>query len=195
MVTPIIKKRFNHSIQHNYNIIYCLDSNLTSFPLIIKSLNFQTKCIYAIANKDLIIAGGNLLINKIIASKNIIYPLDSEHFSLIDLFSINKNSISKIYITASGGPFYFKKKDVNKVTKKEVLNHPKWRMGTDISIDSSNFINNSSPPTIQAPYKNEEVNNLIGVSTVGQTKADYIDNILKRQERDLKSFGQDRRRQ
>lgn len=131
----------NNLLKNNYDIIYCLDTNLTSFPLIIKSLNFQTKCIYAIANKDLIIAGGNILINKILSSKNIIYPLDSEHFSLINLFSINKKSISKIYITASGGPFYFKKKDVNKVTKKEVLNHPKWRMGTDISIDSSNFIN------------------------------------------------------
>ena len=125
----------------NYDIIYCLDSNLTSFPLIIKSLSFQSKCIYAIANKDLIIAGGNILKKKILLTKNFICPLDSEHFSLIDLFSINNNNIKKIYITASGGPFYFKKRNIDKVSKSEVLNHPKWKMGTDISIDSSNFVN------------------------------------------------------
>ena len=125
----------------NFDIIYCLDSDLTSFPLIIKSLNFQKNCIFAIANKDLIIAGGKILVNKILASNNLICPLDSEHFSLIDLFSLNKNDIKNIYITASGGPFYFKKKNFDRVSKDEVLNHPKWKMGTDISIDSSNFMN------------------------------------------------------
>ena len=124
-----------------FNIIYCLDSNLTSFPLIINSLKFQYKCIYAIANKDLVIAGGKLFINKVQSSNNLVCPLDSEHFSLIDLYSFNKNNIKKIYITASGGPFYFKTRDINQVTKKEVLSHPKWKMGKDISIDSSNFIN------------------------------------------------------
>jgi len=127
--------------KNKFNIIYCLDSNLTSFPIIINSLKSQYNCIYAIANKDLVIAGGNFLINKILSSNNLVCPLDSEHFSLIDLYSFNKNSIKKIYITASGGPFYFKNRDINKVSKKEVLNHPKWKMGEDISIDSSNFIN------------------------------------------------------
>ncbi len=124
-----------------FNIIYCLDSNLTSFPLVISSLKFQKKCIYAIANKDMVIAGGSILVNKITSTNNFICPLDSEHFSLIDLFKYKENEIKKVYITASGGPFYFKKRNIKNVTKNEVLNHPKWKMGNDINIDSSNFIN------------------------------------------------------
>ena len=56
--------------------------------------------------------------------------------------NINNNEIDKVYITASGGPFYFKKNiNLNKVTLKQVLKHPKWDMGKNNSIDSSNFIN------------------------------------------------------
>ena len=56
----------------------------------------------------MIIAGGKLLINKINSSGNKLVPLDSEHFSMINS-NINNNEIDKVYITASGGPFYFKK--------------------------------------------------------------------------------------
>ena len=48
-------------------------------------MNFQKNCIFAIANKDLLIAGGRILVDEILASNNLICPLDSEHFSLIDL--------------------------------------------------------------------------------------------------------------
>ena len=59
---------------------------------------------------------------------------------------INSNNVNKeidtVYITASGGPFYFKKNiNLNKVSLKQVLKHPKWNMGKNNSIDSSNFIN------------------------------------------------------
>ena len=60
---------------------------------------------------------------------------------MINSNNINKE-IDKVYITASGGPFYFKKKlNLNKVSLKQVLKHPKWDMGKNNSIDSSNFIN------------------------------------------------------
>ena len=89
----------------------------------------------------MIIAGGKLLVDKIINSGNKLIPLDSEHFSMVNSNSVN-NDIHKVYITASGGPFYFKKKiNLNKVSLKQVLKHPKWDMGKNNSIDSSNFIN------------------------------------------------------
>ena len=89
----------------------------------------------------MIIAGGKLLINKINKSGNKLVPLDSEHFSMINS-NINNNDIDKVYITASGGPFYFKKNiNLNKVNLNKLLNHPKWNMGINNSIDSSNFIN------------------------------------------------------
>ena len=89
----------------------------------------------------MIIAGGKILIDKINKSGNKLVPLDSEHFSMVNS-NINNNEIDKVYITASGGPFYFKKNiNLNKVTLKQVLKHPKWDMGKNNSMNSSNFIN------------------------------------------------------
>ena len=62
----------------------------------------------------MIIAGGSTLVNSIKNSKNTLIPLDSEHFSLFNNKLNNKN-IKKIFITASGGPFYFKKINLKKL--------------------------------------------------------------------------------
>ena len=57
-------------------------------------------------------------------------------------YNFNSYNVKKILITASGGPFYFNKKiNLKKVTKKQVLSHPKWKMGSNNLIDSSNFVN------------------------------------------------------
>ena len=77
----------------------------------------------------MIIAGGQLLMSKIKKTGNFFLPLDSEHFSMINS-NTNNDDIQKVYITASGGPFYFKKKiNLNNVSLKQVLKHPKWDMG------------------------------------------------------------------
>ena len=91
------------------------------------------------------VAGGKLLIDSIVNSKNFILPLDSEHFSLFNLLPDRKNInkyISKVYLTASGGPFYFDKNfNINTVTLKSATKHPIWKMGFKNSIDSSNLVN------------------------------------------------------
>ena len=126
---------------NNFTIVYFLDYGSYSLNYLNIILNNNTKCILAVANKELLIAGGNTLINKINLTKNSLIPLDSEHFSLLNV-NTNNNQISKLYITASGGPFYFKKNlNLNNVTLNQVLAHPKWSMGINNSIDSSNFIN------------------------------------------------------
>jgi len=127
--------------KYKINIIYFLDYGYKSLNYIDIFLKNNTKSIIAIANKEMVIAGGETLIDKINKSKNTLIPLDSEHFSLIDT-KINDKDLKKIYITASGGPFYFKKNvDLENVKLREVLAHPKWKMGINNSIDSSNFIN------------------------------------------------------
>ena len=124
-----------------FNIIYFLDYGSYSLKYINILLNKNTHSYFAIANKELLITGGNFLINKINKTKNKLIPIDSEHFSLFKL-NPNNNEIKKLYITASGGPFYFNKKtNLDNVKLNEVLNHPKWNMGTNNSIDSSNFVN------------------------------------------------------
>lgn len=125
------------------DIIYFLDFGIESLLYVDIILSKNKGSYIAIANKEMIIAGGPFLIDKIEKTKNILIPLDSEHYSLFNSnIKNNKDNIKKIYITASGGPFYFNKKiNLNDVNLKQVLNHPKWKMGVNNSIDSSNFIN------------------------------------------------------
>ena len=72
-----------------------------------------------------------------------IYPVDSEHSAIYQCLVGEKHeTIEKIILTASGGPFRNKKlNDLKKITKKEALNHPNWSMGDKITIDSSTLMN------------------------------------------------------
>lgn len=134
------KKFLSHINKNNFKIIYFLDYSSSSLKYLDVLLKINHNSIFAIANKELIITAGKILINKLKKTNNILIPLDSEHFSIYN--SMTQNNISKVYLTASGGPFYFKKNlDLNKVTFKDVINHPKWKMGINNSIDSSNFVN------------------------------------------------------
>ena len=136
----IDQKKFLESLEKKIHIIYFLDYGCSSLKYLNHFLRFNRNSYIAVANKELIIAGGSLLQNKIKKTNNNFIPLDSEHFSLLN--SKMTNNIKKIYITASGGPFYFKKNiDLSYVKKNKVLSHPKWIMGNNNLIDSSNFIN------------------------------------------------------
>jgi len=137
----IDKVKFLNFLKKNIDLIYFLDFGSKSLLYLNQLIKFNAYTKIAIANKEMLIAGGSILRQSIIKSNNELIPLDSEHFSLIHS-SINKENINKIYITASGGPFYFKKnKKLNDISLNEAINHPKWKMGINNSIDSSNFIN------------------------------------------------------
>tara|TARA_Y100000816_G_scaffold170301_1_gene122271 strand:+ start:2299 stop:3462 length:1164 start_codon:yes stop_codon:yes gene_type:complete len=107
----------------------------------IKIIRFTKKI--AIANKESIICGWNLIKKELIKNKTEFIPVDSEHFSLwYGLKNFNNDDIEKIFITASGGPFY--KTLLNKfksIKVSEAINHPNWKMGKKISIDSATMIN------------------------------------------------------
>lgn len=138
----ISKKKFIHNISKiHYDLVYFLDYGYHSIYYFNFLLNKKKRTIFAIANKELLITGGRYLINKIFKSGNEVIPLDSEHFSLYKT-NLNNDTINKVYITASGGPFYFDKKiNLTNVSFNQVINHPKWNMGINNSIDSSNFVN------------------------------------------------------
>ena len=97
----------------------------------------------AIANKETIICGWSILSRLIKKYKTQILPVDSEHFSIMELTkNANDSDVEEIIITASGGPFL--KKPLNKlnhVKPKQAMNHPNWIMGKKISIDSANMMN------------------------------------------------------
>jgi len=96
-----------------------------------------------IANKESIICGWDLIKNKAKKTKTKIVPIDSEHFSILQLLeNQNLKDIRKIYITASGGPFLnYKLKQLKNVKPKDAINHPRWKMGKKISVDSSTLMN------------------------------------------------------
>ena len=97
----------------------------------------------AIANKEAIICGWDLIEKRLNKHKTKFIPVDSEHFSIwYALQEIEKNLIEKIYLTASGGPFLGKSfRKLKKVNIKQVTNHPNWKMGKKISTDSATMIN------------------------------------------------------
>lgn len=138
----IEKKNFiKHISNYFYDLVYILDYGYHSLKYLYLLSQKKQKTIFAIANKELLIAGGALLNKLIVAKNNQIIPLDSEHFSLYKS-NFNNNDINKVFITASGGPFFFKPSlNLDKVNFKQVINHPKWKMGINNSIDSSNFVN------------------------------------------------------
>ena len=97
----------------------------------------------AIANKEAIICGWDLIEKRLNKHKTEFIPVDSEHFSIwYALQNIEKNLIEKIFLTASGGPFLDKNlKKSKKVNIDQVTNHPNWKMGKKISTDSATMIN------------------------------------------------------
>ena len=97
----------------------------------------------AIANKEAIICGWNLIEKELKKNKTSFIPVDSEHFSIwYALKGIDKKIIDKIYLTASGGPFLnYPKKRFNTIKKRQAVKHPNWKMGKKISIDSATMMN------------------------------------------------------
>ena len=97
----------------------------------------------ALANKETLVAGGELVMSEI-AKKGIkLYPVDSEHSAIFQCLQGNKRSqLSKVILTASGGPFFGKTYDeLKNVTKEQALRHPNWDMGNKITIDSATLMN------------------------------------------------------
>ena len=96
-----------------------------------------------IANKESVICGWDL-IERYKNKYNVeILPVDSEHFSIMNMINkTNKKNIEKIYLTASGGPFLnFPLKKMKNIKPAQAINHPKWKMGKKISVDSATMMN------------------------------------------------------
>ena len=104
----------------------------------------QSGKIILLANKESIVVAGDIILPLAKKHNTKIIPIDSEHNAIFQCLNSKKNTddVSKIIITASGGPFLNKKvDDLSGVTKREALNHPNWKMGSKITIDSATLVN------------------------------------------------------
>ena len=156
----IIDKKNAQSLKEKYksiNVFYGEEgmneiSNLTDFDISVSALvgiaglkptynmikNGKT---VALANKEVLIAGGELIMKTAKENNAILLTVDSEHSAIMQcLNGENDNKIDKILLTASGGPF-FDKEITDKITVEEALNHPTWSMGKKVTIDSSTMMN------------------------------------------------------
>ena len=134
-----LNKIFNTNKKIDYTM--CAISGFKGLKPTLDVIKF-TKII-AIANKESIICGWNLIKKDLKRYKTYFIPVDSEHFSIWSLLNNNKsNNCEKIYITASGGPFRkLSLKKFKNISIKDALKHPNWSMGKKISIDSATMMN------------------------------------------------------
>lgn len=97
----------------------------------------------ALANKESVVVGGELLARMGLLDRNNILPVDSEHAAIRQcLGSARHGEVARIYLTASGGPFFGRDREyLNRVTPEEALKHPNWKMGAKITIDSATMMN------------------------------------------------------
>lgn len=95
----------------------------------------------ALANKEVLVAGGELIINAAKENGATLLTVDSEHSAIMQCLNGERNNpINKILLTASGGPF-FDKEITEDITVEDALNHPTWNMGKKVTIDSSTMMN------------------------------------------------------
>ena len=97
----------------------------------------------ALANKETLVVAGELVMKLAEQSNVLILPVDSEHSAIFQcLAGESRKNVEKIILTASGGPFRGKKHDhLLNVTKEAALNHPNWKMGNKVTIDSASLMN------------------------------------------------------
>ena len=149
-----IKKKNKHiNVYNNFNsyakifkknkIDYTMNSisGLAGLDPALKIIKYSKKI--AIANKESIICGWPLILKELKKNKTEFIPIDSEHFSIWSLINkTKKNDIEKVYITASGGPFYnYPLNKFRSITPRIALKHPNWKMGKKITIDSATMMN------------------------------------------------------
>ena len=123
-----------------FDITIAAISGIAGLIPTINIIKFSKKIL--IANKESIVCGWKFILKELKKYHCHFTPVDSEHFSIFNLIE-NKDldSIRYIYLTASGGPFFGKKINLNKVTPSQAARHPNWKMGKKISIDSANLMN------------------------------------------------------
>ncbi len=96
----------------------------------------------ALANKETLVAAGSYIMNLSKEYNSPIIPVDSEHSAIFQCLQGEHSPVEKIILTASGGPFFGKSTaDLKKVTVRDALNHPKWKMGPKVTVDSATMMN------------------------------------------------------
>ena len=134
----------------------------------------------ALANKETLVAAGQIVMDLAIEHRARILPVDSEHSAIFQcLMGSAGADIEKIHLTASGGPFRtWNKEDIAKATRAQALNHPNWSMGSKITIDSATMMNKGLE-IIEAKWlfgtEGDRINVVVHPESIVHSMVEYAD--------------------
>ncbi|PWD99185.1 1-deoxy-D-xylulose-5-phosphate reductoisomerase [Marinilabilia rubra] len=140
----------------------------------------------ALANKETLVVAGDLIMQLAREKKVPVLPVDSEHSAIFQcLVGETDNPLEKIILTASGGPFRGKNVDfLRKVTRCQALNHPNWKMGDKITIDSASLMNKGFE-AIEAKWlfdlKPEQIEIVVHPQSIVHSMIQFRDGSIKAQ--------------
>lgn len=146
----------------------------------------QNKKRIALANKETLVVAGELITEMCEENRVSLIPVDSEHSAIFQcLVGEDLNTIDKIILTASGGPFRGKKRsDLAEVTKAQALKHPNWSMGAKITIDSATLMNKGLE-VIEAKWlfgvKGSQIEAVIHPQSIIHSMVEFNDGSIKAQ--------------
>ena len=133
-----------------------------------------------LANKETLVAAGELINQELRKSQAEMIPIDSEQSAIFQALGNNhRDLVHKVILTASGGPFFKKdKEEFSSITVAEALNHPTWSMGTKITIDSATLMNKALE-VIEAFYlfnlKKEQIDVIIHPQSIVHSLVEFRD--------------------
>lgn len=136
----------------------------------------------ALANKEALVMAGELVMETARRAKATLLPVDSEHSAIFQcLQGHGAATVKRLILTASGGPFYRSKKSLAHVTVKQALNHPTWKMGRKITIDSATLMNKGLE-TIEAAIlfglPIDQVDIVIHPQSIVHSFVDFVDGAM-----------------
>lgn len=140
----------------------------------------------ALANKEALVVAGHIITEIARKSGSEIIPIDSEHSAVLQcLIGEDKSFVKKIILTASGGPFLNRDiKDFDNITIKEALQHPNWKMGSKITIDSATMMNKGLE-VIEAHWLfgllREQIEVIIHPQSIIHSMVEFVDGSIKAQ--------------
>ncbi|MDR2395433.1 MAG: 1-deoxy-D-xylulose-5-phosphate reductoisomerase [Endomicrobium sp.] len=133
----------------------------------------------AIANKETLVMAGSYIMELAAKLGIKILPVDSEHSAIFQCCNGEKKSqIKKIILTASGGPFYKYEGDLSKITISQALDHPTWKMGNKITIDSATLMNKgleAIEASVLFDVPIEKVEIVIHPQSIVHSMVEYVD--------------------
>ena len=163
------------------DIVVAAISGIAGLKTILSSIKAGKRIL--IANKEPLVAAGQILMKEAKKSNSEIIPIDSEHCAIHQcLKNIEREDLNRIIITCSGGPFLGKKiTNFNKVSVEDALNHPVWKMGTKNLIDSASLMNKALE-IIEAKWlfdlKSEQIDVIIHPQSIIHSMVETKDNSI-----------------